>query len=170
MRLLRYRFRLIFVLAAVVALAAYPQNRSKADQPHEMVISHSGDSRVVSISAMITNHSASRLVMPSCGQMLIHKYVVCLPPAFVEQYDGTEWKRVKDKPDHMYGEFAEPILATIEPGGSIRMATRPAREAGYSGVAGIGYRQGAGKPHSLRNASVAASKRGPVSIPREIVF
>jgi hypothetical protein len=46
---------------------------------------------------------------------------VCFPPAFFEQYDGSVWKRVQNKGDHIYGEFANPPLATIEPHGSIEV-------------------------------------------------
>lgn len=60
--------------------------------------------------------------------------------------DGSQWKQVKDSGEHMYGELAEPLLASIEPGASICVNEdltpemyewQPAYAAGDTVVAGL---------------------------------
>jgi len=55
------------------------------------------------------------------GNVMLHIPLVSYPQAFFEQYDGSSWKRVQDKDDHLFGEFATPPLATIEPHASIEV-------------------------------------------------
>lgn len=116
----KYKFVVLFIFTAIIALAAHRRNEAKANRPREMAVNGVGDARVVSIDVTIVNDTGANLVMPSCGQLLTNKYVVCLPPAFLEQFDGSDWKKVGDKGDHMYGELAEPLLTNVEPGASIR--------------------------------------------------
>lgn len=114
---------LLLIVASVgvfVHVPSYWPAGQEADQSHDMAVNKVGEARVVSIEVTIVNDLDSPIVMPSCGQSL-KQQVVCFPPAFFEQYDGTAWKRVQNKGDHIYGEFANPPLATIEPHGSIEV-------------------------------------------------
>jgi len=113
----RYIILAVFSISAALA-ATHLQSERKAAQSHEMTVNSARETLGVSIDVTIINDLGVKLVMPSCGQ-IIDKYVVCLPPAFVEQYDGKEWQKVKEKGDHMYGELAAPRLANIEPGKSM---------------------------------------------------
>jgi len=120
MRIPRRVYVTLLIVGSISAVfAAHLESEKKTDHSqHEMTVNSARESLGVSIDVTIVNDLGMKLVMPSCGQ-LIDKYVVCLPPAFVEQYDGKEWQRVKDKGDHMYGELAAPPIANIEPGKSI---------------------------------------------------
>jgi hypothetical protein len=77
-----------------------------------------GSGRILEVT--IANDLDAPIVVPSCGNLLA-QYIVCFPPAFFEQYDGSVWKRVKDKGDHLYGELASPPVVRIEPGKSIEI-------------------------------------------------
>lgn len=114
-----FRSTILIVYGLFVALAL-PQGEQRADRTHEMAVNGVGEARFISMSVTIANDLDSQVVMPSCGNIL-EEYVVCFPPAFLEQYDGSVWKRVSDKSDHLYGELAAPPLVTINPGASVRV-------------------------------------------------
>src|ERR1700760_3178120 len=101
MRMHRRGYFILLILGIIPAVfAAHLQSEKKIDHSqHEMTVNGARESLGVSIDVTIVNDLGMKLVMPSCGQ-LIDKYVVCLPPAFVEHYDGREWQRVKEKGDH----------------------------------------------------------------------
>ena len=120
MRILAARFLTLALFGACVALVPYLQGRQKADHSHKMVVNGVGEAHIVFINVTVLNDGNSEVVMPSCGH-LVDEYVVCFPPAFFEQYDGAAWRKVKDKGDHMYGEFAAPPLVNIQPGASIQV-------------------------------------------------
>jgi hypothetical protein len=124
MRIPALRSMILVVYGFCVALAL-PQGGQKTDRTHEMKVNGVGEARFISMSVTIANDLDSQVVMPSCGNIL-EEYVVCFPPAFLEQYDGSAWKKVEDKGGHLYGELAAPPLVTIEQGSSIRVcATFP---------------------------------------------
>jgi len=108
------------LIVALLGNLCFPTLGQESEHSRHMAVNSVGESRVVSIEITITNDLDSQIVLPSCGQLL-KKQVVCFPPAFFEQYDGSAWKRVQDKDDHLFGEFATPPLVTIDPHASIEV-------------------------------------------------
>ena len=108
------------LIVGLLGNLCFPVLGQESEHSHHMAVNSVGESRVISIEVTITNGLDSQIVMPSCGQLL-KKQVVCFPPAFFEQYDGSVWKRVQDKDGHLFGELVTPPLVTIEPHASIEV-------------------------------------------------
>jgi len=81
----------LLIVALVSVFWRLPSHRptdQQADYSRHMAVNSVGEARVVSIEVTIANDFDSPIVMPSCGQSL-KQQVVCFPPAFFEQFDGS---------------------------------------------------------------------------------